>query len=31
MAEMTDLSLDGHPDTGTNPSIEFYRFLGGFE
>lgn len=30
-AEMTDLPLDGYPDTGTNPSIEFYRFLGGFE
>ena len=28
---MTDLPLDGYPDTGTNPSIEFYRFLGGFE
>jgi hypothetical protein len=31
MAEMTDLSLDGYPDTRTNPSIELYRFLGGFE
>jgi hypothetical protein len=30
-AEMTDLPLDRHPDTRTNPSIEFYRFLGGFE
>jgi hypothetical protein len=31
MAETTDLSLDGYPDTGTYPSIELYRFLGGFE